>query len=336
MLERIVELLYQKGYRPLDPKDGGVLIRETEEVVYILALSTFRPEIEASRYEEAANRILFTVATRYQKRAELLNLVATESGMFEEDAMHFVESLHNVWFLAKDTGRIYIFESQPNQFDGLYDYLEDGVRDWKLQKNSGFVLTPVNIGIVALNVLAFILVVVWNGSYSAVLDSDTMLQMGALSYDTFMSGKWYQLITSMFLHFGLAHLFNNMILLLYAGCQLERLVGKLPYLMLYIGSGVVGNLASLWYYHSIGDYAVSAGASGAIFGVIGALLVILTLNRTKDAETTPRRLFFMAFITIYYGMTTIGVDNAAHIGGFVSGIFGGFLLSKVSQYGKLK
>ena len=336
MLERIVELLYQKGYRPLDPKDGGVLIRETEEVVYILALSTFRPEIGASRYEEAANRILFTVATRYQKRAELLNLVATESGMFEEDAMHFVESLHNVWFLAKDTGRIYIFESQPNQFDGLYDYLEDGVREWKPQKNSGFVLTPVNIGIVVLNVLAFILVIVWNGSYSAVLDSDTMLRMGALSYDTFMSGKWYQLITSMFLHFGLAHLFNNMILLLYAGCQLERLVGKLPYLLLYIGSGVVGNLTSLWYYHSIGDYAVSAGASGAIFGVIGALLVILTLNRTKDAETTPRRLFFMAFITIYYGMTTIGVDNAAHIGGFVSGIFGGFLLSKVSQYGKLK
>lgn len=336
MLERIVELLYQKGYRPLDPKDGGVLVRETEEVVYILALSTFRPEIGASRYEDAANRILFTVATRYQKRAELLNLVATESGMFEEDAMRFVESLHNVWFLAKDTGRIYIFESQPNQFDGLYEYIEDGIKDWKPKKNRGFTLTPVNIGIVALNVLSFILVIMLNGGYGAVLDSDTMLRMGALSYDTFMSGKWYQVITSMFLHFGITHLFNNMILLVYAGCQLERMIGKLPYLLLYIGSGVVGNLASLWYYHSIGEYAVSAGASGAIFGVIGALLVVLMLNRTNNAETTPRRLFFLAFITIYYGMTTIGVDNAAHIGGLISGIFGGFLLSKVSQYGKLE
>ncbi|HCJ09432.1 MAG TPA: rhomboid family intramembrane serine protease [Lachnospiraceae bacterium] len=192
------------------------------------------------------------------------------------------------------------------------------------------------MAIVALNVLCFILVIVLNGGYAATLDSDTMLRMGALSYDTFTSGKWYQIITSMFLHFGITHLFNNMILLIYAGCQLEQMVGKIRYLLLYMGSGIVGNAASLWYYHSIGEYAVSAGASGAIFGVIGALLVILAWNRTNNAETTPRRLFFLAFITIYYGMTTIGVDNAAHIGGLISGIFGGFLLSKVAQYGKLK
>lgn len=335
MLERVVELLYRKGYRPLEPEDGGVLVRETDEVVYILALSTFRPELDTSLYEKAASRLIFNVATRYQKKVELLNLVATESGMFQEDAMQFVERLHNVWFIAKDTGRIYIFENQPSQFDGLYEYIDNGVRDWKSNKN-GFRLTPVNMIIVALNVLCFILVIVLNGGYAATLDSDTMLRMGALSYDTFISGKWYQIITSMFLHFGITHLFNNMILLIYAGCQLEQMVGKMRYLLLYVGSGIVGNAASLWYYHSIGEYAVSAGASGAIFGVIGALLVILARNRTNNAETTPRRLFFLTFITIYYGMTTIGVDNAAHIGGLISGIFGGFLLSKIAQYGKLK
>ena len=335
MLERVVELLYRKGYRPLEPEDGGVLVRETDEVVYILALSTFRPELDTSLYEKAASRLIFNVATRYQKKVELLNLVATESGMFQEDAMQFVERLHNVWFIAKDTGRIYIFENQPSQFDGLYEYIDNGVRDWKSNKN-GFRLTPVNMIIVALNVLCFIFVIVLNGGYAATLDSDTMLRMGALSYDTFISGKWYQIITSMFLHFGITHLFNNMILLIYAGCQLEQMVGKMRYLLLYVGSGIVGNAASLWYYHSIGEYAVSAGASGAIFGVIGALLVILAWNRTNNAETTPRRLFFLAFITIYYGMTTIGVDNAAHIGGLISGIFGGFLLSKIAQYGKLK
>ena len=335
MLERVVELLYRKGYRPLEPEDGGVLVRETDEVVYILALSTFRPELDASLYEKAASRLIFNAATMYQKKVELLNLVATESGMFQEDAMQFVERLHNVWFIAKDTGRIYIFENQPSQFDGLYEYIDNGVRDWKSNKN-GFRLTPVNMIIVALNVLCFILVIVLNGGYAATLDSDTMLRMGALSYDTFISGKWYQIITSMFLHFGITHLFNNMILLIYAGCQLEQMVGKMRYLLLYVGSGIVGNAASLWYYHSIGEYAVSAGASGAIFGVIGALLVILAWNRTNNAETTPRRLFFLTFITIYYGMTTIGVDNAAHIGGLISGIFGGFLLSKIAQYGKLK
>ena len=84
------------------------------------------------------------------------------------------------------------------------------------------------------------------------------------------------------------------------------------------------------------EYIVSAGASGAVFGVIGALFVVLLVNRTKAESMTPKRLLFMIIITIYYGMTTVGINNAAHIGGLLTGIFGGFLLSKISQYGKLK
>lgn len=334
MLERIIELLYKKGYRPFNENDGGVLIRETENIIYVVTLSMFREDMSAQVYENAADRIRFQVATKYKKPISLLNLVATEDGMFDDAAMQFVEELSNVWLVARDTGRIYIFENQPREFDELFSYFEKGLADNR--KESTFYLTPVNMAIVAMNIIYFLAVIVMNGGYDAVYDSDIMLRMGALSYETFMAGKWYELVTSLFLHFGFSHLFNNMILLVYAGCQLERIIGKIPYFVLYLSSGLVGNIASLWYYHFIGEYAVSAGASGAIFGVIGALLIVLFMNRSKTSETTPKRLFFLAFFTIYYGMTTIGVDNAAHIGGFICGIIGGFLLSKVSQYGKLK
>lgn len=336
MLERMNTLLYQKGYRPLDLNDTGVLIHETEQSVYIVTLSTYCADATASVYREAANRIVFKVASQYRKRVDLLNLVAVEDGMFDECEMHFVETLSNVWFVAKDTGQLYIFENQPGEFDGLHQYIENGMKEYCGKARDEFSLTYVNTGIVAVNVIYFLMVIFWNKDYGAVYDSQVMFRMGALNYESFVSGEWYKLFTSLFMHFGLSHLLNNMILLVYAGCQLEKLIGGLPYLLLYISTGVTGNLLSLWYYHSIGEYVVSAGASGAIFGVLGALMVILLFFRTRTAEITPKRLFFLATLTIYYGMSTVGIDNAAHIGGFLSGIFGGFLLSKVSQYGKLK
>lgn len=338
MLNHIVTLLYQKGYHPFDEREGGILVRETEQLIYIVILGTFRSLVKTADYEQLKRRVEFMAASRYQKPVQTLYLVAVQDGMFEDEVLKLVEQLVNVWLIAEDTGRIYIFENQPQQFDDLYNYLEQGISREKGNKRVKFpfALTPVNMTIVILNIIYFLVIILANGGYYAVYDSDIMLKMGALSYETFAAGAWYQIITSVFMHFGISHLFNNMLLLTYAGCELEKRIGSLPYFILYIGTGVCGNVLSLWYYNHIGERAVSAGASGAIFGVIGALFIVLVANRTKTEDLTPRRLLFMAVVTIYYGMTTMGVDNAAHIGGFISGIIGGFLLSKISQYVKLK
>lgn len=338
MLNHIVKLLYQKGYHPFDEKEGGILVRETEQIVYVVTLSTFRSSVKADNYEQVKRRIEFMAASRYQKTVQTLHLVAVRNGMFEDEMLQLAEQLANVWLIAEDTGRIYIFENQPEQFDNLYSYLEQGIPVGKKSRQSqlSFTLTPVNVTIVTLNIIYFLIIILANGSYYAVHDSDIMLKMGALSYDTFSAGAWYQIITSVFMHFGISHLFNNMLLLTYAGCELEKRIGSLAYFILYMMTGICGNILSLWYYNYIGETVVSAGASGAIFGVIGALFIVLVMNRTKTADLTPKRLLFMAVVTIYYGMTTMGVDNAAHIGGFISGIIGGFLLSKISQYVKLK
>jgi rhomboid protease GluP len=190
--------------------------------------------------------------------------------------------------------------------------------------------------LVACNIVYFIIIIVLNHSVSAVYDTDCMLRMGALSYELVAAGQWYRVITSVFMHFGFSHLFNNMVLLTYMGCELEKRIGHIPYLVLYLVVGISGNFVSLWYYHRIGESAVCAGASGAIFGVIGALFAVLLCKRTETPNLSPGRIAFMVIFTIGYGFTTLGIDNAAHIGGLFTGVIGGFLLSKISQYVKLE
>ena len=90
--------------------------------------------------------------------------------------------------------------------------------------------------------------------------------------------EYYRLFTCMFLHFGIQHLIGNMLVLIFLGDTLEQTVGKIRYLIIYILGGLAGNLLSM--YHSIQtqDFAVSAGASGAIFAVVGALIYIVAVN----------------------------------------------------------
>lgn len=334
MLDYVVQLLYQKGYRKLDD-ENGVLYRETEHSIYVVTLSTFRKEVTRQFYENAATRVEFLVATRFRKRVEILHLIAVSDGMFENGEQQLVDGLPNAWLIAADTGRIYVFEHQINEFDGLHVYLEEGLQSVRsVRRKNAFSLQPVTIALVVLNVIYYgIITVAGRGEYDNL---DFMLKMGAFSYETFTGGAWYQILTSLFVHFGLTHLLNNMVLLLYVGSELESRIGKIRFAGLYLFTGIVGNAVSLWYYHSVGNPAVSGGASGAIFGVIGALILVLIMSRARTRNITARRLIVLVCITIYYGMSSMGVDNAAHIGGFVSGIVSGFLLSKISQYGKLE
>ena len=158
-------------------------------------------------------------------------------------------------------------------------------------------------------------------------DAGFMLEHGAM-YVPYIVGReeYYRLFTSMFLHFGYDHLFNNMVVLVTMGWVLESEIGKIRFLIIYFASGLAGNLLSLWIQIQSGDLAVSAGASGAIFGVIGALLYVAIRNRGRIGEVTGRGLMFMIILTLYYGFTSGGVDNTAHIGGLAAGFLLGILL----------
>ena len=109
------------------------------------------------------------------------------------------------------------------------------------------------------------------------------------------------------------------------GWNLELETGKIKFLIIYFGSGITGNLLSLFINMSTGENVVSAGASGAVFGLMGALFYVVIANRGRIGRLSGRGMIFMILFSLYFGLTSSGVNNEAHIGGLICG----FILAAV-------
>ena len=125
-----------------------------------------------------------------------------------------------------------------------------------------------------------------------------------------------------------------MLVLAYIGDNLERALGKVKYLVLYLAAGIGSSAVSAVWNMFKDEYSVSGGASGAIFGVVGALLVIVIKNRGQLEDLSSRQLMFFAGFSIYHGVTSAGIDNMAHISGFLIGALLGGLLYRRKRYWK--
>lgn len=186
-----------------------------------------------------------------------------------------------------------------------------------------------------INVLVFFLLSLRGDTESGYF----MLQYGAMYEPLVTEGhEYYRLITSLFLHFGIQHLLNNMVMLGALGYQLENEIGRIKFLLIYFISGIGGNLCSLYWNVSHGEQIISAGASGAIFGLMGALLYIVAVNRGRLGRLSGRGMLIMVALSLYFGLTSSGVDNSAHVGGLICGILITVLLYRRkrmdhSQYG---
>lgn len=181
----------------------------------------------------------------------------------------------------------------------------------------------VNTAFIIVNVLVFL----WFELIGDTEDTMFMMRHGAI-YEPLvvLRGEYYRLFTSMFLHFGASHLVNNMLVLLVLGEKLEQALGHIKYFIFYMASGVLANIASIAVHMGGGYAAVSAGASGAIFGVVGGLVYVIAVNHGQLDGLTNRQLGFMILLTLYHGFTATGIDNWAHIGGLISGFILSILL----------
>ncbi len=185
--------------------------------------------------------------------------------------------------------------------------------------------------IIVINVAVFLILSLFGDTEDAVF----MLQQGAM-YEPMVTQQheFYRIFTSMFLHFGITHLLNNMVLLGALGWNLELEIGKMRFLIIYLVSGIGGNLLSLYFGISAETYAVSAGASGAIFGLMGALLYVVIANRGRLGRLSGRGMLFMVILSLYFGFTSSGVDNWAHIGGLITGfVMAVILYRRKNSYG---
>ncbi len=179
---------------------------------------------------------------------------------------------------------------------------------------------PMTKGLIALNVLVFV-VMLLGGAGFWHSPNTVQLTWGANFAPATADGQWWRLFSAMFLHFGALHLGMNMLALWDGGKLVERMFGPGRFLSIYLLSGVAGNLLSLVIQ---GNDAVSGGASGAIFGIYGALLVYVWFARHQMQTQEFRWLFWgaLAFSALTIGMGYIvpGIDNSAHIGGFLTGM----------------
>lgn len=184
------------------------------------------------------------------------------------------------------------------------------------EKENTHYVCYVTRGLVAVNMLVFLLFEVLGSN----LDTMFMMEHGAMFTPYLLvQTEWYRLFTSMFLHFGIRHLLNNMLLLYVLGDYLEKYLGRVKFLMLYVIAGVGANIVSgivcLWQ----NDVVVSAGASGAVFGILGGLLWVILRNKGRVENLTIKKMTVMAVLSLYYGFVSEGVDNVAHVTGLILG-----------------
>lgn len=183
--------------------------------------------------------------------------------------------------------------------------------------------------IIGINALVFVAMVATGVNFFAPAPIDVLKWGGNLSVLT-LSGDWWRLFTSMFLHFGILHVGLNMYALFAAGVYLEPMLGKLRYISAYICTGLFASLVStIWLKDK---FTIAAGASGAVFGMYGVFLAFLTTNiipkqlRNAMLQST---LIFVAY-NVFYGLKPgSGIDNSAHLGGLISG----FVIGYIYYYG---
>lgn len=262
-----------------------------------------------------------------------------------EKARNMTELGIPVWILDMAEKKVMIFENQPLSFDGLEIQLENelpkigkgqygGYGAGKAAQHNGYFGACGNSGsegagisswkqlpfVTALLVAANVLVFLWLEMVGSTENVLFMLQHGASEWHLVLEkGQYWRLFTCMFLHFGISHIGNNMLVLAIAGSQLEQKIGHIRYGVCYLVSGLAASLASVLWMMATDGSAVSAGASGAIYGVMGAVIALTLKERKRLGKGIVRRCAWVICLLIYGSVMQPEIDLAAHVGGLLTG-----------------
>ena len=181
--------------------------------------------------------------------------------------------------------------------------------------------STVTVTLVALNIVLFLL---------TLLFRETVYNAGVLDvYRVMTDGEYNRLVSAVFLHADFSHLFSNMILLFYLGAVVERNIGHILFAMLYLISGIAGNAATLLYEVTHFQSWTSLGASGAVFGVMGAMIVLLLKvpRAQRTGSSLLPRVGFMVAYSLFTGLRSSAVNNIAHVAGLVTGAALGYIFT---------
>lgn len=179
-------------------------------------------------------------------------------------------------------------------------------------------LPIVSATLVIINIIVFLI---------CTFTGDLLYNMGSVNFQGVLgNGEYGRVIWALFLHGNVNHIFNNMVILFFLGAMIEKEVGHIRYGLIFFLSGIGGNLFSLAVRYMTFDMSASIGASGAVFGLDGVLLALILFSDRRMQNVTPVRVMLMIVLSLYNGFTGINVDNAAHVGGLLTGFLAGIVI----------
>ena len=335
MESKIAEYIKSRGYGELRASSGQVraFFRIDGALVMVVVMMDGHSFIISSeRYVALREQIRGIFLDKGYSNIHILALLFVSN---PESARSVVSGEENAWIVDDRHSRLVVYEDQLADFDGFREGFEDiilknrpsggslsNVTSWlgdRLWRSD----TPITVSLVLLNVIVFVAL----SMEGSTEDSAFMIDHGAIYAPYVLNNhQYYRLFTAMFLHFGIEHLGANMLSLWLFGERVEKELGKIDFILVYLISGFIGGCFSMLMSMITGVMATAAGASGAIFGIIGALFAIVIKNHGVFKSMTTSRIALLIGYSIFAGMTGQGIDNAAHIGGLIGGLIVGMLL----------
>lgn len=235
-------------------------------------------------------------------------------------------NLHHIaWHYATDTQTLQTADGSPDKLMGIEKLLRMAATGEELPKDTLRKDTAGKRPVVTFTIFAICAALLLYGMVTG--QNEFLWERFSVSRETVLGqGQYYRLITAMFFHGSIMHLAANSIYLFYFGSRAELLLGKVRYVILYLISGICGGLCSIF----LGHYA-SIGASGAIFGLLGAMLILTREKGSRYTGMNYATMILLAFTALAMGFLDVGVDNWAHLGGFLSGALVFFLMFRAKE-----
>lgn len=217
--------------------------------------------------------------------------------------------------------KLHPLERPPQQPPDTNENDENAPRRQQVMLHIPFVRPHITFALIGINVLIFIL-----GIISPQLNAELMANGANNHYSVLVAGEYLRLVTAMFLHAGIAHIFFNMYALMFVGSTVEGLFGHARFAIIYFFGGLTGSIASVVFNNA---FIYSVGASGAVFALFGAELIYLYQHRKLLGASGRQRLqsvIMVSVMNLAIGLLSaaspggIRIDNWGHIGGFFGGI----------------
>ena len=332
---KIEYFLQRDGYQKMatDVPEYTLFFRFENQMVYAFMIvdATQNRFLMPDQYRQMKEAMAGPFTARGISDVHIQSLILAED---TESAKNICQNDIFSWIVDVVNEKLMIFEDKVADFYGMASKIEkyltievenyfpegsqQSVMEGSIADRPAKYIFWINRTLLLLNSVIFLV---------CMATGDLLYNLGDLNGpSTLGDGEWYRFLTSMFLHGSMDHLVGNMLFLYFFGDILEKILGHTKYVILYMLAGIGSGFVSVWMEYVTNNFTPSIGASGAIFGLVGAFIYIIIRQHGRAEGVTLPRILFLTGYSIYSGLVSTNVDNAAHIGGLFFGFFLGIFL----------